>query len=155
MLLEPGPPVLEESESLELEVSGPLLLASMSKGSESLDSDSEESESSDSVPDDSDSDDSESSGPVPSGLTSPASAPEGLRSSSGSGERWPQDSKQSVLLSLSEDPGEDSAPPPGVSVGAESPSGSPAPPVSSPQSSLTRLGLFLQAWSAHQVAVRA
>ncbi len=48
---------VEESESLELEVSGPLLLDSMSKGSDSPDSDSEESESSDSVSDDSDSDD--------------------------------------------------------------------------------------------------
>jgi hypothetical protein len=42
----------EESESLELEVSGPLLLASMSKGSEPPDSDSEELESSDSASDD-------------------------------------------------------------------------------------------------------
>ncbi len=50
--------VVEESESLELEVSGPLLLDSMLKGSESPDSDSEESESSDPVSDDSDSDDS-------------------------------------------------------------------------------------------------
>ncbi len=42
----------EELESLELEVSGPLLLDSMSKGSDSPGSGSEESESSDSVSDD-------------------------------------------------------------------------------------------------------
>jgi hypothetical protein len=42
----------EESESLELEVRGPLLLDSMLKGSDSPDSDSAESESSDSVSDD-------------------------------------------------------------------------------------------------------
>jgi hypothetical protein len=92
-------------------VSGPLLLASISKGSESPDSYSEESESPDLVSDDSDSDDSESSGPVPSGLISLASASEGSRSSSGSGEQWPQESKQSVPLSLSEEPEEDSEPP--------------------------------------------
>jgi hypothetical protein len=47
----------EESESLESEVSGPLLLASMSNGLESSDSASDESESSDSVSDGSDPDD--------------------------------------------------------------------------------------------------
>jgi hypothetical protein len=55
VLLEPGPPVLEESESLELDVSGPLPLDPMSKGSDSPESDSEALESSDSVSDDSDS----------------------------------------------------------------------------------------------------
>jgi hypothetical protein len=145
----------EESESLELEVSGPPLLASISKGSESSDSDSEESESSDSVSDDSDSDDPEPSGPASSDLNSPGSAPEGSRSTSGSEERWPQDSKQSVSLLLSEEPGENSEPQSGASVGAEFPSGSPAPPVSPPQSSLTRLGSLLQARSALRVAVRA
>jgi hypothetical protein len=65
----------EESELLELEVSGPLLLASISKGSDSPDSASDESESSDSVSDDSDSDDSGPSGPASSGLSFPDSAP--------------------------------------------------------------------------------
>jgi hypothetical protein len=76
----------EELELLELEVSGPLLLASMSKGSESPYSDSEESESSDSVSDDLDLDDSGPTDQASSGLDSPASAPEGPRSSSGPGE---------------------------------------------------------------------
>jgi len=56
------------------------------KGSESPDSDSEESDSSDSVTDDSDSDDPGLTDPASSGLNSPASAPEGPRSSSGPGE---------------------------------------------------------------------
>ncbi len=55
-LLEPDSPeseeLVEESESLELEVSGPPLLDPMSKGSDSPESDSEALESSDSVSDD-------------------------------------------------------------------------------------------------------
>ena len=78
--------VVEESESLELEVSGPLLLASMSKGSESPDSDSEELESSESASDDSDSDDPGVTESASSGPGSPASGPEGPRPSSGPGE---------------------------------------------------------------------
>jgi hypothetical protein len=66
----------------------------------------------------------------------------------GERERGPQDSKQSVSLLLSEEPGENSEPPSGASAGTEPPSGSPAPPVSPPQSSLIRLGPFLQARSA-------
>ncbi len=145
----------EESESLELEVSGPLLLASMSKGSDSPDSASDESESLDPVSDDSDSEDSELSDPIPGGLNFSDSAPEASGSSSRSGERGSQDLKQSVSLSLSEDPGENSEPPSGASAGAESSSGSPAPLGSPPQSSLTRLGLLLQARLARRMAVLA
>jgi hypothetical protein len=144
-----------ELESLELEVSGPLLLASMLKGSESPDSDSEGSMSSDSVSDDSDSDDPGLTESASSGLNSPASDPEGPRPSSGPEEWGSQDSKQSVSLSLSEESGEDSDSPSGSFVGAETPPDSPALPASPPQSSLTRLGPFLQARSARRVAVRA
>ena len=78
--------LVEESESLELEVSGPLLLDSMSKGSDSPDPDSEESEFSDSVPDDSDSGSPRLAGPAFNGVGSPASVPDGSGSSSESRE---------------------------------------------------------------------
>jgi hypothetical protein len=133
----------EEAESLESEVSGPLLLASMSNGLESSDSASDESESSDSVSEDSDSDDSEPFGSASGGSDLSDLASESSGSSSGSGERGSQDSKQSVSLSLSEEPGENSEPPSGASAGAEPPSGPHALPGSLPQSSLTRLGPFL------------
>jgi hypothetical protein len=74
--------LVEESESLELEVSGPLLLDPMSKGSDSPESDSEALESSDSVSDDPDSGSSRLTGPASNGVGSPASAPDGSGGSS-------------------------------------------------------------------------
>ncbi len=78
--------LVEESESLELEVSGPLLLDPMSKGSDSPESDSEALESSDWVSDDLDSGSPRLTGPISNGVSSPATAPDGSRSSSESGE---------------------------------------------------------------------
>ncbi len=69
-LLEPDSPVLEESESLELEVSGPPLLDPMSNGSDSPESDSEALESSDSVSDGSDSGSLGLAGPASDGAGS-------------------------------------------------------------------------------------
>ncbi len=147
--------MLEESESLELEVSRPPLLDPMSKGSDSSESDSEALESSDSVSDDSDSGIPRLTGPASDGVGSPASVPGGSESSSESGEWGSQDSKQSVLLSLSEESEEDSDSPFRLSAGARSPPNSSAPSVIPSQSSLMRLGLFLQTRSARLVAVRA
>ena len=76
----------EESESLELEVSGPLLLDSILKRSDPPDWGSEESESSDPVSDDSDSGSPRLTGPASDGVGSPASAPDGSGSSSESRE---------------------------------------------------------------------
>jgi hypothetical protein len=138
----------EESELLESDVSGPLLLASMSNGLESSDSASDESESSDSVPDDSESSGSASGGPKPSDSASDGS--ESLIS--GSGEPGSQDSEESVSLSLSEEPGENSEPPSGAFTGAEPPVGQPALSGHPPQSPLMRLGSLSQAQSARWMA---
>jgi hypothetical protein len=155
VLLEPGPPVLEESESLELEVSGPPLLDPMSNGSDSPESDSEALESSDSVSDDSDSGSPGLAGPASDGAGSSASVSDGSESSPESGEWGSQDSKQSVSLSPSEESEEDSDSPSELSASSRSPLGSPAPLASPSQSSLMRLGLFLQTRSARLAAVRA
>jgi hypothetical protein len=138
----------EESESLESDVSGPLLLASMSNGLESSDSASNESESSDPVSDDSDPDDSEPSGSASGGPKLSDSASGGSESHSGSEEPGSQDSKHSVPLPLSEEPGENSEPPSGAFAGAEPPVGQPALSGCSPQSPLMHLGPLLQARSA-------
>jgi hypothetical protein len=145
----------EESVSLELEVSGPPLLDSISKGSDSPESDSEALGSSGSVSDDSDSGSSGLTGPASDGSGSSARVPDGLESSPESGEWGSQDSKQSVSLSLSEESEEDSDSPPELSAGSRSPPGLSASLASPSQSSLMHLGLFLQARSACLVAACA
>jgi len=141
--------------SLELEVSGPLLLDSILNGSDSPESDSEALESSDSVSDDSDSGSSGLAGPASDDAGSSAPAPDGSESSPESGEWGSQDSKLSVSLSLSEESGEGSDSPSELSAGSRSSPGLSAPSASPSQSPLMRLGLFLQTRSACLVAARA
>jgi hypothetical protein len=155
VLLEPDSPVLEESESLELEVSGPPLLDPMSNGSDSPESDSEALESSDSISDDSDSGSLGLAGPAPDGAGSSASAPDGSESSSESGEWGFQDSKLSVSLSLSEESEEGSDSLSELSAGSRFSPGLSAPPASPSQSPLMCLGLFLQTRSSCLVAACA